>query len=116
MTRIYRILGLIGDGIAEEIVPEAVKTLKAAEEAFSLNLEILGPYPFGAKYYLDSGRTTAWHPEITRELIYEADGIFEIRPSLLNSSNPFHMPNKPSPLSVGMMMSGAFQSSCSAIS
>jgi len=77
LTRTYKILGLIGDGIAEEIVPEAVKILKAAEEVFSFNLEIIGPYPFGAKYYLDSGRTAAWHPAITRELIYEVDGIFK---------------------------------------
>ena len=77
MTKTYKILGLIGDGIAEEIVPEAVKILKAAEEAFGFNLEIIGPYPFGAKYYLDSGRTAAWHPAITRELIYEVDGIFK---------------------------------------
>jgi len=77
MARTYKILGLIGDGIAEEIVPEAVKILEAAEERFGFNLELIGPYPFGAKYYLDSGKKSSWHPEITRELIYEADGIFK---------------------------------------
>ncbi len=77
MARRYKILGLIGDGIAEEIVPEAVKVLKAVEETFSLDLEIIGPHPFGAEYYLNSNKTVAWHPAITRELIYEADGIFK---------------------------------------
>ena len=63
MARTYKILGLIGDGIAEE--------------RFGFNLELIGPYPFGAKYYLDSGKKSSWHHEITRELIYEADGIFK---------------------------------------
>ncbi|MDQ1279025.1 MAG: tartrate dehydrogenase/decarboxylase / D-malate dehydrogenase [Thermoproteota archaeon] len=77
MARSYKILALIGDGIAEEIVTEAIKILRTSEETFGFNLEIIGPYPFGAKYWFDSGRKTAWHPEITRDLIYEADGIFK---------------------------------------
>ncbi|MCD6504416.1 isocitrate/isopropylmalate dehydrogenase family protein [Candidatus Bathyarchaeota archaeon] len=77
MARKYTILGLIGDGIAHEIVPEAVKVLRALDEVYNLNLEILGPYPFGAKYWLESRRKSSWHPEITRELIYEVDGIFK---------------------------------------
>ena len=43
MSRGYTILGLVGDGIAGEIVPEAMKVLKATEEKYSFNLEILGP-------------------------------------------------------------------------
>jgi isocitrate/isopropylmalate dehydrogenase len=39
LARTYRILGLIGDGIADEIVPEAIKVLRASEEAYGLNLE-----------------------------------------------------------------------------
>ncbi len=77
MVRKYRILGLIGDGIAEEIVPEGVKILRACEEAYNFDLEIFGPYPFGAQYWLDSGRKASWHPEITRELILAVDGIFK---------------------------------------
>lgn len=77
MVRSYKILGLIGDGIAQEIVAEAIKILRVSEEAYGFNLEILGPYPFGAKYWFDSGRKSAWHPTITRDLIYEADGIFK---------------------------------------
>jgi 3-isopropylmalate dehydrogenase len=75
--RTYKILGLIGDGIAEEIVPEAIKVLQAASEMYNFNLEILGPYPFGAKYWLNSGRKASWHPAITRDLIYEMDGLFK---------------------------------------
>ena len=77
MARTYKILGLIGDGIADEIVPEAVKVLRASEEAYGLNLAVIGPHPFGAKYWLDSGRKSSWHSEITRELIYDVDGIFK---------------------------------------
>jgi len=77
LARKYKILGLIGDGIAEEIVPEAVRVLRASEEAYGLNLEVIGPHPFGAKYWLDSSRKASWHPEITRELIYDVDGIFK---------------------------------------
>lgn len=77
MVRHYKILGLIGDGVASEIVPEAIKVLKACENACGVNLEILGPYPLGAKYWLDSSKKTAWDPEITRELITDADGIFK---------------------------------------
>lgn len=77
MGRTYKILGLIGDGIAEEIVSEAIRILRASEEAYGFNLEIIGPYPFGAKYWLDSGKKASWHPEITRNLIYEVDGMFK---------------------------------------
>ena len=77
MSRSYKILALVGDGIAEEIVPEAVKVLMAAEEAYSINLEILGPYDFGAKYWVDHDMKNGWDPAITEELIYEADGIFK---------------------------------------
>lgn len=77
MTRKYHILGLLGDGIASEIVPEAVKILKVCEQAYDLQLDILGPYPFGSQYWFDSGKKRSWHPEITRDLIYSADGIFK---------------------------------------
>ncbi|MDH5790784.1 MAG: isocitrate/isopropylmalate family dehydrogenase [Candidatus Bathyarchaeota archaeon] len=77
MPRSYKILALIGDGIAEEIVPEAVKVLRAVEEAYGINLEILGPYGFGAKYWVDHDMKSGWDPAITEELVYEADGIFK---------------------------------------
>ena len=77
MTRVYKILSLVGDGIAHEIVPEAIKVLEAAEEAFDMSLEILGPYEFGAKYWVDHDMKRGWDSSITEELIFEVDGIFK---------------------------------------
>jgi len=77
MSRKYKILGLKGDGIAEEIVPEAVKILRGAEEKFDFDLEILGPYDFGAKYWVDNDFERGWDPEVTEEVIFEVDGIFK---------------------------------------
>jgi len=77
MTRRYTILGLVGDGIAGEIVPEAMKVLKAAEEKYGLNLEILGPYDFGAKYWVDHDMKQGWDPAITEGLFREVNGIFK---------------------------------------
>lgn len=77
MPRKYKVLALIGDGIAEEIVPEAIKILRVAEETFDFTLEILGPYPLGAKYWIEHGREAVWDPAITEDLILEADGIFK---------------------------------------
>jgi len=77
MARKYKILALVGDGIAEEIVPEAIKALMAAEEAYGFDLEILGPYGFGAKYWVDHDMRRGWDEEVTEDLIFEADGIFK---------------------------------------
>jgi 3-isopropylmalate dehydrogenase len=73
----YKVLALVGDGIAEEIVPEGIKVLRAVEEVFNLNLEIIGPYDFGAKYYAKHNMKEGWDPEITRELINEVDCWFK---------------------------------------
>jgi isocitrate/isopropylmalate dehydrogenase len=53
MSQRYKILGLLGDGIAGEIITEGLKVLEAIEDRYELNLEILGPYPVGAKYWVD---------------------------------------------------------------
>ena len=65
----YKILALIGDGIAYEIVPEAVKVLTAVEQKHGLDLELVGPYEFGAKYYADHDMKQGWSPEITRTIV-----------------------------------------------
>ena len=62
MSRIYKILALVGDGIAEEIVPEAIKVLQSAEEVYGFELEILGPYGFGAKYWIDHDMERSFDP------------------------------------------------------
>ncbi len=77
MPRRYTILALIGDGIAEEIVPEAIRVLRSAEETYGFDLEILGPYRFGAKYWVDHDMKEGWDPAVTEELIFEVDGIFK---------------------------------------
>ena len=77
MSRRYTILGLVGDGIAGEIVPEAMKVLKAAEEKYGFNLEILGPYDFGAKYWVDHDMRQGWDSTITEGLFREVDAIFK---------------------------------------
>jgi 3-isopropylmalate dehydrogenase len=77
VARKYKILALIGDGIAEEIVPEAIKVLGAAEEAHGFDLEVLGPYSFGAKHWVDHDMKEGWDPSVTEELVFEADGIFK---------------------------------------
>lgn len=77
MPRRYKILALVGDGIAEEIVPEAIKVLRSAEEAYGLDLEILGPYGFGAKYWVYHDMRRGWDPAVTEEIIFEVDGIFK---------------------------------------
>ena len=77
MTRKYKILGLIGDGIAGEIIPEGLKVLRAAEERYGLDLEILGPYPIGAKYWVDHDLKRGWPEELTREMFLDADAIFK---------------------------------------
>jgi len=77
MSRGYTILGLVGDGIAGEIVPEAMKVLKAVEEKYGFSLEILGPYDFGAKYWVDHDMRQGWDPTITEGLFREVDAIFK---------------------------------------
>ncbi len=77
MPRKYAILALIGDGIAKEIMPEAIRVLRSAEEAYGFDLEILGPYGFGAKYWVDHDMKEGWDPAVTEELIFEVDGIFK---------------------------------------
>jgi 3-isopropylmalate dehydrogenase len=77
LSRKYRILALIGDGIAAEIVPETIKVLKAVSKKYGFGLDLIGPYDFGAKYYVDHGMKTGWDPEITPELLKEVDCWFK---------------------------------------
>ncbi|HUS78015.1 MAG TPA: isocitrate/isopropylmalate family dehydrogenase [Patescibacteria group bacterium] len=52
-------------------------SLRAAEEVYDIDLEILGPFGFGAKYYIRHVMKEGWDPEVTEELFYEVDGIFK---------------------------------------
>ncbi len=77
MSRKYKVLGLLGDGIAVEIIAEGLKVLRAAEDKYGFSLEVLGPYPVGAKYWVDHDLKRGWPEELTREMFYEADAIFK---------------------------------------
>ena len=73
----YKILALVGDGIAYEIVPEALKLLEAVEQISGIELEVIGPYEFGAKYYADHDMKQGWDTEITKELLFDVDCWFK---------------------------------------
>jgi 3-isopropylmalate dehydrogenase len=73
----YKILALYGDGIAYELVPEALKIFDAIEQVYDINFDIVGPYEFGAKYYADHDMEQGWDPEITRDLLFEVDCWFK---------------------------------------
>ena len=77
MPRKYSILALVGDGIAEEIVPEAVKALEAARDRYGFDYELIGPHDFGAQYYVDHDMEAGWDPAITPELLKEVDCWFK---------------------------------------
>lgn len=77
MARSYKILALIGDGIANELIPEALKILDAVESTYSVDLDIIGPYEFGSKYYAKHDMKEGWDPEITRDILFETDCWFK---------------------------------------
>ena len=77
MSQKYKILGLLGDGIATEIIPEGLKVLEAVEEKCGFEIEIIGPYPVGAKYWIDHDMKQGWPEELTKKTFYEADAIFK---------------------------------------
>ena len=77
MPRKYTILALVGDGIAGEIVPEAIKVLEAARDRYGFDYELIGPYDFGAQHYVDHDMEAGWDPAITPELLKEVDCWFK---------------------------------------
>ncbi|MEM1545673.1 MAG: isocitrate/isopropylmalate dehydrogenase family protein [Candidatus Methanomethylicia archaeon] len=62
MPRKYKIAFLPGDGIGREVIPEALKVLRAVEELSNLNFEFI-PVEGGATYWLKTGRREEWPPE-----------------------------------------------------
>jgi len=66
MSRRYKIVVLPGDGIGTEVIPEAVKVLKAAEDSTAgLELEF-HEFRCGARYWLETGRKEEWPAEAFR--------------------------------------------------
>ena len=72
MSRKYKIVVLRGDGVSQEVVPEAVKTLKAAQEAVAgLELDFV-EFECGFEYYQKTGEP--WPPQAYKAC-KEADAI-----------------------------------------
>ncbi len=62
MPRKYKIAVIPGDGIGPEVVNEAVRVLRACEEAVSGLRFDLVTYNCGAHYYAKSGKKGEWEP------------------------------------------------------
>lgn len=73
MARSYKIAVLPGDGVGCEVIPEAVKVLKAVEEFSSLEFEFI-EVEGGATYWLKTGRREEWPPE-AYSICKESDAI-----------------------------------------
>ncbi|MEE8198166.1 MAG: isocitrate/isopropylmalate dehydrogenase family protein [Thermoplasmata archaeon] len=67
----YKIVVLAGDGIGPEVIREAIKVLKATEDAFGLEFDLV-PYPAGGKHYMETGEE--W-PDGAFESSRNADAI-----------------------------------------
>jgi 3-isopropylmalate dehydrogenase len=72
MSRKYQIVVLRGDGVGREVIPEAVKALKAAEEVVTgLELDFV-EFDCGFEYYKETGEP--WSPQ-AYETCKESDAI-----------------------------------------
>ncbi len=74
MPRKYKIAVIPGDGIGPEVVSEAVRVLRACEEAVPGLRLSLETYEAGARYYAKSGRKDEWEPGLF-EACQKADAI-----------------------------------------
>ncbi|MHA1300368.1 MAG: isocitrate/isopropylmalate dehydrogenase family protein [Candidatus Helarchaeota archaeon] len=73
MTKKYKIVVLPGDGIGKEVVPQALKALKAVEEVNKgINFEFI-EYPCGGEYWLENGKKEEWPAETYEVCEKEAD-------------------------------------------
>ncbi len=66
-----KVVVLAGDGIGPEVTREAVKVLRAVEEAYGLEFDLV-PYPCGGQHYLETGEE--W-PDGAFESCRQADAI-----------------------------------------
>jgi len=72
MPRKYKIVVLLGDGVSREVIPEAVKALKAAQEVVTgLKLDF-AEFECGFEYYKKTGKP--WPPQ-AYEACKESDAI-----------------------------------------
>ncbi len=80
----YTLVLLAGDGTGPEVMREAVKVLKAVEDAFGLSFDLV-PYPCGGQHYLDTGEE--W-PDGAFESCKAADAILLGAVGLPNANLP----------------------------
>ncbi len=91
MSRKYRIVVLPGDGVGAEVLPEAVKVLKAAERAISgLNFDFQ-EFECGAGYWLKNEKKAEW-PSEAFQACKEAEGILFGAVGLTEVVKPDGMP------------------------
>jgi tartrate dehydrogenase/decarboxylase/D-malate dehydrogenase len=69
---VYQIAVIPGDGIGNEVVPEAVRVLEKVSDRFGFKLEFSG-FPYSCAYYLEHG---VMMPENGIELLGKFDAIF----------------------------------------
>jgi 3-isopropylmalate dehydrogenase len=80
----YKLVLLAGDGTGPEVMREAVKVLKAVEDSFGLQFDLV-PYPAGGQHYLDTGEE--W-PDGAFESCKAADAILLGAVGLPNANLP----------------------------
>ena len=80
----HKIVLLAGDGTGPEVMREGVKVLKAVEDSFGLEFDLV-PYPCGGQHFLDTGEE--W-PDGTFESCKAADAVLLGAIGLPNASLP----------------------------
>jgi len=68
----YRLAVIPGDGIGWEVIPEGIKTLRAAGRRFGFSLETV-EFPWGCSYYLERGEMM---PEDGLDVLRGFDAIY----------------------------------------
>ncbi|MEE9592309.1 MAG: isocitrate/isopropylmalate family dehydrogenase, partial [Thermoplasmata archaeon] len=51
---VLKVVVLAGDGIGPEVIREAIKVVRATEDAYGLEFDLV-PYPAGGKHYMETG-------------------------------------------------------------
>lgn len=67
----HKVVVLAGDGIGPEVIREAIKVLRAVEDAFGMSFDLV-PYPCGGEHYLETGEE--W-PDGAFESCQQADAV-----------------------------------------
>ena len=90
LVKKYCIVVLPGDGIGREVIPEAVKVLKAVEEQVDLYFDFV-EFPCGGEYYLKTG--LEWPEEAWHACKNESDAILFGAVGWIRNGQPVRLPN-----------------------